>query len=511
MAAAIHAPAAAATVRDGQRHLASLRDGRRVYIDGRRVDDVTSDPAFRNAVLSAAGLYDALAGAAATKLSFVPPGLGSAVSRGWQLPTCHAELVERRQALELWAETHYGFMGRSPDHVASCIGGMYMGLDVFEAYDRRRAAALYDYFHYARAHDLFLTYVIINPQADRSKAASAQADEFLTVGVVDEDAAGLTVRGSKMLGTSAIMANEVLVTCIQPLTPGDERYALSFCVPLDTPGLSLLSRKSYEAAAPSVFDNPLASRFDENDAVLYFDDVKVPWERVFVDRDLAMCQRQFHDTQAHVFQNYQCQIRLTVKLRFLLGIAHRFAEVNGIVALPAVRERLGELAAEVAMVEALVKAMEVAGHPHGAYFVPDRHTLYAAQVLTQRMYPDLITKIRDLAGGALIMLPSSIDDFAHPLLADLIGRTQASPRVGANDRVKFFKLAWDALGSEFASRHTQYEMFYAGASMVTKAHAYRTRDWDGACALVDRILGSYALDTELAGRRAGASEQEPRA
>src|SRR5690606_10492554 len=137
-----------------------------------------------------------------------------------------------------------------------------------------------------------------------------------------EDAAGVTVTGAKMLGTSAIMANEVLVTCIQPLQPGDERYALSFCLPLNAPGLKILSRKSYEAAADSMFDNPLASRFDENDAVLYFEDVKVPCERVFVCRDTDMCQRQFHATPAHVLQNYQCQIRLVVKLRFLLGIAH---------------------------------------------------------------------------------------------------------------------------------------------------------------------------------------------
>src|SRR5208282_6605404 len=109
----------------------------------------------------------------------------------------------------------------------------------------------------------------------------------------------------------------------------------------------------------SVFDNPLASRFDENDAVLYFDDVKVPWDRVFVSRDVAMCQKQFHATPAHVFQNYQCQIRLMVKLRFLLGIARKIAMANGIDAFPQTRETLGQLAAEAAMVEAFVAAMEV--------------------------------------------------------------------------------------------------------------------------------------------------------
>ena len=186
---------------------------------------------------------------------------------------------------------------------------------------------------------------------------------------------------------------------------------------MDAPGLKILSRKSYEAAAPSVFDNPLAARFDENDAVIYFDDVLVPWERVFVDSDIEMCQRQFHATPAHVYQNYQAMIRLSVKMRFLLGIARRIAETNGILAFPPVREMLGQLAAEAAMVDALVVAMEVKGAMHGPYYVPDRHTLYAAHVLTQQLYPKVMHTLRDLAGGGMIMQPSSYRDFENPEIA----------------------------------------------------------------------------------------------
>ena len=195
----------------------------------------------------------------------------SRCSRIWQLPRSYGDLVARRRALQAWCELHAGFLGRSPDHVASTIAGMYMGLDAFAEYDRGRAAALADYYRFARDHDLYLTYVIINPQADRSKAAHQQGSEHLTAAVVDEDAGGLTVHGAKMLATAAIMANEILVTSIQPLQPGDENYAVSFAVPLATPGLKVLSRKSYEQSAGSVFDNPFAARFDENDAVIYFD------------------------------------------------------------------------------------------------------------------------------------------------------------------------------------------------------------------------------------------------
>lgn len=230
--------------------------------------------------------------------TFVSPSSGDRVNRCWQLPGSYAELVQRREALTAWAELTYGFMGRSPDHVASCLSGM-------------------------------------------------------------------------VIGTSTIMANEVLVTSIQPLKPGEEKYAFTAAVPLGTKGLKNLSRKSYEAAAVSEFDNPLATLFDENDAVLYFDEVKIPWERVFTYRDTDMCRAQFHDAPTHVYQNYQAQIRLMIKTRFLLGLARKIAEVNGILNFPRVVETLGLLAAQVAMVEGLVQGMEAAGTQYGKYFVPN--------------------------------------------------------------------------------------------------------------------------------------------
>jgi 4-hydroxyphenylacetate 3-monooxygenase len=482
-------------LKNGKQHTDSLRDGRTVFLDGRRVKDVTTDPAFRNAVASVAALYDFQSAPEHAELMTYAVDGAQRANRIWQLPHSYEDLVERRKALEAWAELHCGFMGRAPDHVASCISGMFMGLDVFAAYDPERAAALSDYYHYARDNNVYLTYVIINPQADRSKAANEQKAEYLSAGVVDRDESGLTIRGAKMLATGGIMANEIFVTCIQPLQPGDEKYAVSFAIPMNAKGLKMLSRKSYEAAAPSIFDNPLASRFDENDAVIYFDDVKVPWERVFVAENIEMCQRQFHATPAHVYQNYQAMVRLTVKLRFLVGLARRIAETNGILAFPAVRETLGQLAAEVEMVDALVSAMETKGAAAGRFFVPDRHTLYSAQVLTQQLYPKFVTALRDLAGGGLIMQPSSFRDFEDPELAALIDRTQQSPVADAFNKVKFYKLAWDAIGSEFASRHLQYEMFYAGATFVTKAHSYRTYDWSKASDLVERMLGSYDLET----------------
>jgi 4-hydroxyphenylacetate 3-monooxygenase len=289
----------------------------------------------------------------------------------------------------------------------------------------------------------------------------------------------------------------VLVANLQPLKPGEEDLAFSCAIPMNIKGLRVLSRKSYEAAAVSLFDNPLSSRFDENDALMYFEDVKVPWERVFVHRDTDMCRAQFHDTPAHAFQNYQAQIRLSVKLKFLCGLAHKITEAIGTSAMPPVREQLGFLAANVGMVHAMLAGMEADGAMRNGYWVPNRHQMYSAQVLTQDLYPRVIAILRELAGGAMIMLPSSIHDYLDPHLAKIIRTTQRASKMEPDEKVKFMKAAWDAVGSEFGSRHTQYEMFYAGAKFVTTGHSYRTFDWPGATGMVDNLMSTYDLADEL--------------
>src|SRR6516225_5036024 len=205
------------TCKTGADHIKSLKDGRTVYIDGKLVEDVTEHPAFRNAVRSAAALYDFQARPENVELmTFSPNASHRRINRAWQMPRSYQELVQRRKALQAWAALSCGFIGRSPDHVASTLVGQRIGLDVFEKHGPERAKALAAYFEEASSEDRFLTYVIINPQAERAKAWGDQAEE-LVARIVEEDAGGITIRGAKLLGTSSIMANEVLVANLQPL------------------------------------------------------------------------------------------------------------------------------------------------------------------------------------------------------------------------------------------------------------------------------------------------------
>jgi 4-hydroxyphenylacetate 3-monooxygenase len=259
--------------------------------------------------------------------------------------------------------------------------------------------------------------------------------------------------------------------------------------------VKVYARRSYAEMASSVYDYPLSSRFDETDSLVVFDDVFVPWEHVFVYRDLDLVQAQWWETPAHILGNNQAQIRFTTKLEFITGLAHKIASMNGVAALPPVQGTLGELAAQSSLVAGLVLAAEYNCEidSRGVAW-PGKAETFANMTLQSELYPRVLNLVRELCGGGLIQLPSSAEDFRNPAIAADLQRYVRSPGVPAEERVKVLKLAWDALGSEFGSRHLQYEMFYAGAPFVVKMRMFQNYDFESAVALVDDLLDSYDLD-----------------
>lgn len=472
----------------GEVYKSRLNDGRQVFLDGKLVPDVTKSPAFRNAVNAVATIYDAV--------DRDPENLGMqldngrVVSKAWDLPASYEDLVAKRKALVRLSETNYGFFGRSPDHLACALGGMVMGRKLLAAHDSERTEALVSYFKRVRDDDLYLTYAIVNPSSDRSKPAHEHPDGLLAT-VVGEDDEGITIRGAKMLGTGTVISDELLVGNITPQKPDEADQCFTCAVAVNTPGVKLLSRRSYEGDAKSAFDYPLSANFDENDALVYFDNVKVPWNRVFCCRDTKLSFKLFHEAGGALMTGYHGIVRLLTKLNVLLGLAHRICETAGIIGMPQIQQELGVLSSKALMAEAMVMAMETRGRTVDGYFLPDKAMVSAARSICQEMYPEMITMIRKLGGGGLIMLPSSERDLDHPDLADIIDRTQYSAIGHSNDRVRLNKLAWDAIGSEFGSRHTQYEMFYSGALHVSQANTFRAFDWSKGMALVDEIMERY--------------------
>ena len=169
--------------------------------------------------------------------------------------------------------------------------------------------------------------------------------------------------------------------------------------------------------------------------------------------------------------------------------------MNGLDRVPPVQSTLGELAAHATMVKSLVLAAEYNCHidAQGVAW-PGKAETFANSALQADIYGTLIHKVRDLCGGGLIQLPSSIKDFDNPEIAEQVERYVQSPGTPAPERVRLLKLAWDLVGSEFGSRHYQYEMFYAGAPFVMKLRMFNNYDLDTATGLVDAALAREPVD-----------------
>lgn len=483
-------------VRTGKEYLKALKDGRKIYINGELVQDVTSHPAFKGISQTIAGLYD-LAADEAQNMTYVTED-GTIANKIYMIPRSREELKERREAIIKWAEATCGFVGRSPDHVASFIASFASTPEVFERGGKGFGENVVNFYKHVRDEDKYVTYVIIPPQIDRSKAAHEQEEKFLPVGVLEERKDGIVVRGSQMLGTASAVSDYLFVSCITPLRPGDEEYALSFVLPINAVGLKFYARPSYAQNAPSSFDYPLSTRFDESDSLVVFDDVFIPWKDIFVYKNIDILRAQFHEAPAHVLGNNQAQTRFTVKLKFLLGAARKVAAMNGIDKIPSVQEKLGELASIAASVEGSLLASEYnCSLDKNGVARPDPRFLYGTVGQQETIYASVIKIIRELVGGGVLQVPSSYKEMVNPEIKGDIYQYIRSTGVGAEEKIKLFKLVWDIIGSEFGGRHQQYEMFYNGAPFVTKGYSFRRYGYDEPVQLVEKFLAGYSLHSQV--------------
>jgi 4-hydroxyphenylacetate 3-monooxygenase len=237
----------------------------------------------------------------------------------------------------------------------------------------------------------------------------------------------------------------------------------------------------------------LSSRFDESDSYVIFDNVFVPWERVFIYRNVELSRDQWRKTPSHLLGNHQAQTRYVTKLRFMAGLAQRMNEITGNAANPAVTIMMGELVALVSIYESMLLAHETMGTVRDGVLWPSPTAYYAASAMQSEFNGRMLETIREMAGAAFITLPSSDADFANPEISADIERYMRSGATDAKSRIKLMRLLWDFLGSEFGSRHAQYEKFYGGPSFAAKQNLYRNFDFKRAGALVDRALNLEEL------------------
>jgi 4-hydroxyphenylacetate 3-monooxygenase len=440
------------------------------YGDKKLSGSVSSHPAFMGVAKSIAALYDMQSNPELIeKMTYQSPTSGKRVGMSFMQPRTKEDLAKRTAMMRAWANYSGGMMGRTADYLNSSIMAMAAAKDFFGKDTRDFAANIQRYYEHVRENDLILTHTLINPQANRSVGPSKQADPFTTARVVEKNSEGVVVRGARMLATLP-MADELMVFPSTVIRSGqdDVPYSIAFALPVSAKGLKFICRESF--ASDSAYDHPLASRFDEQDAVVVFDDVVVPWDRVFILEDPEKANKVSEATDAVVFMSHQATVREAAKAEFVAGLLTLVAETIGVDQFPQVQERISEILLTVETMKAFLNASEANSKLNKwGLMTPDYVPLNSARNLWPRVAPSFSAALKQLGASGLMAIPPE-EILGSQARADVDRYFQAKT-ADAEERIRLFKLAWDAAGSSFGGRQDLYERFFFG-DPVRMASAY---------------------------------------
>ncbi len=474
----------------GNQYLDSIRDGRRVYIGKELVKDVTTHPAFSKGAETIASIYERKAASENRDVMVSEEG-GEEFSTYYLQPKSREDLERRYETHRLIASWTQGFMGRSPDNFPSYLSGLATQPKLFNDLRQGTGDLLQSYYRKARREDLYMSHAVTNPQGSRRAGDEMDVAGIVspTLRVVGEDDEGVTINGLKMIGTGSVYCHETWVGNLQPVPPGQEAETITCAVPLNMEGVSIWSRKPYELSSGREFDAPLSARYDETDAAILFENVKIPWERVFLHNNVEMTREIYFRTPGHSLANHQANIRFVEKLRLIVGVAHKLTESNKAGSIPAVKSTLGKLAAQLASLEGMVRGQifDCEKMP-GGFVTVNRRFMYAALHWCSNNHSKICDVVRELMGGGPIQMPADSSVMDDPEIYKKFQAYWSLPDQDAKERMKLIRLAWDILGTEFAGRHMLYEKFYAGPGFVMDLYSYQLAGWDALDKVVDDLM-----------------------
>jgi 4-hydroxyphenylacetate 3-monooxygenase len=455
--------------RTGSQFLDGLRKTRReIWVDGERIEDVTAHPKLRGGAESLAAMFDRQHRFAAECL-YDDPEAGGPTNVSHMLPRSKDALRRRHAGLVRLSEGSMGLMGRTPDYMNMKFSAFASAPKVWAGTDGRNESGARNIVNYQRflaRGDVSLTHTIIQPTVDKRTDARLAGNK-VSVRKVGETKDGIVVRGARVLATLAPYADEQTVYPGQPIPPDATDYAIAFAIPLDTPGLKFLCRDSAAAPGADPFDKPLSTRFDEQDAICLFDDVVVPWDRVFIDGDVKI-YNSMRDTGYAANMVTHSTIRGLTKLEFAYGLATRMAELIGDHS-PATIEMLGELACYVRLTANAVElSLEQAQEREDGYWFPSSAVLDPMRAILPMWMPRVAEIITLIGSHNLLTTPSraQLDDPGlRPLIDEML---HGADGASAEERAQLFRLAWDFVGSTLAGRGFLYERFYLTSAARNK-------------------------------------------
>ena len=490
--------------RNGEQYMQRLRERPpALYMGGERIEDPTTHAGLSGGVKTVARLYDLQHGTrempspllslpsesrdaapdrdrGEVEMTYASPSSGEQVGLSFITPKTRADLDARREMMRRWAQVSCGMMGRTPDFLNVSLMAMANAGDYFGEDRGEFKENIWNYYEKVREEDLVLTHTLVNLQRSRgsggrvpgawtSSGPTGVLDDNteIALSVVKETDSGIIVHGARLLATLPI-ADEIAVYPARshrlptgrPSTSSGGTTSFAFALPCDAPGLKFLCRESFDLGR-SRFDHPLGSRFEEMDALAFFDKVFVPWERVFLLGDPERCNNMSRQTHQYLHSGHQVVTKNVVKLEFVLGLANLMQEVLGSGQQPQMLQMTGEIIENLETTKALLRAAEAdAALDEWGVMCPAEMPLMVARHLFMKMYPRMGEILQLMGSSSLMALPMEAD-LKGPMGEELAGYLDTDTAT-AEDRIRLFRLAWDACCSAFGQRQILYERFFQG-------------------------------------------------
>jgi 4-hydroxyphenylacetate 3-monooxygenase len=483
-------------IRTGDEYRESIRDGREVWIDGEQVKDVPSHPAFQPIVDARARIYD-LAHDPATQdvMTYVAPESGELNAIANRLPRSAQDLQDKRDAVDLALRDAGGVITRVGDETIGEMWSLYDGQDVLNEVDPRFSENIRRHIARSVQADPFHVSANTDPKGDRSKAPQDQDPDML-LHVVRETDGGIVVRGAKF-ETAAAYANQAFTKPTIANWGNDalSDYAVGFVANLGAPGLKFICRSGFAGRQPAA-DYPVASRFDEVEALVIFDDVEIPWDDVLFYRHTRAAT--FIRATLHRYSAFPFVQRTLHLADLMIGAALWNVKQTGLEKQPAVQEKLAALATYREGINAhLTAAVALSETSPGGLAMPNQSLLYTGRVHALNNLPAMMHIARELCGGQICITPNAAS-FHEPGSGRWLDKYYSvNENWVAEDRRKLLAYARDLLNSDYAGHRLTFQLFAQSPPFAQAAAVYRSFDFEGpldlvrkAAGLSDRVLGT---------------------
>lgn len=473
-------------IRTGDDYRDSIRDGRKVYVNGEKVADVTRHPMFKPLVDIRARIYDMQHDPATAPVMTVQQG-GEVNAIGSALPYTQDDWWAKRRATDAVLEDVGGIVTRVGDETVGEMWSLYDGQDVLAEIDPQFAKNIEAHIGKVLKGDPFHVSANTDPKGDRSKAPQDQDPDML-LHVVKETDAGIIVRGAKY-ETAAAYANQAFTkpTIANWGNSALSDYAVGFICDLGSPGLSFICRTGFAGRAP-VEDYPLSNRFDEVDTIVIFDNVLIPWENVLFYRHTkaaTFIRATLHRYSAFAF------VQRNLKLAdMMIGAALFNVRQTGLDKQQAVQEKLARLAVYREGINAHLTASIALGERSPAgLMMPNQSLLYTGRVLACSQLHEMMHIARELCGGQICVTPDAAS-FRHPDTKPWMDKYYTiNDEWVADDRRKLLAFARDMLNSDYAGHRLTFQLFAQSPPFAHLGAVYRNFDWDGPLDFVQKAAG----------------------